>query len=255
MGNEDNAPRQVSGTRGLVSLILPYWDRQEAADEAIDYLCSEYGGAARKRLPLEVIIVDDGSPVPFSVASPLRRKLNIKVLRLPVKSGPKTPGVPLNRGVEASTGEFIALSGIEMKHCRGPILAKLRAEVRRHEPNVYVSAACWCPDGPGRWHCHGSRNLGEVSGVKMPAVAQYNFMAMMDREAWDRSGGFDERYRDGAGYEDADFVKRLERAGTKFVMRDDLVVEHSRKGAQSAWTGEMFERNRRLFAMTWRGRV
>ena len=44
----------------MISLILPYWMRQEAADVALASIDRLYAG-----LDLEVIVVDDGSVIPF----------------------------------------------------------------------------------------------------------------------------------------------------------------------------------------------
>ena len=77
-------------------------------------------------------------------------------------------------------------------------------------------------------------------------------MAMMHRSLWDAAGGFDEEYRRGAGYDDPDFVLRLHRAGAKFLIRDDLVVEHVRQGAHAAWAPGMYVRNREIFMRKWK---
>jgi GT2 family glycosyltransferase len=78
-------------------------------------------------------------------------------------------------------------------------------------------------------------------------------MSMMHRSLWDKCGGLDEQYREGCGYDDPDFVMRLNRAGAKFVIRDDLVVEHVRAGARAQWPREGYVRNRALFMQKWAG--
>jgi GT2 family glycosyltransferase len=86
----------------------------------------------------------------------------------------------------------------------------------------------------------------------LPPGSDYHFMAMMHRSLWKAAGGFDEDYRQGAGYDDPDFVLRLHRAGAKFCIRDDLVVEHTRSCAHARWTPEQYARNRALFFSKWR---
>ena len=216
----------------MISLILPYWDRQAAADKALRLIEKNYSG-----IDLEVVVVDDGSGFVGS---------GVKVVRLPKKEVPLNPCVPFNRGVEASSGEFIALSNSEILHNR-PVLAQMRDEIC--DESDYVMAACW----GGRWHCHSSRertNDNDV-GAYLPKGSDYHFMTMMKRSLWEKAGGFDEDYRDGAGYDDPDFVRRLHRAGARFVRRDDLVVEHPRAGAHAKWTPEMFARNRKVFMSKW----
>ena len=227
----------------MISLILPYWDRQAATDRALALLST-----VDPDLDLEVVVVDDGSPVPFVKPS---WPIDIRVLRLPAKSGPLNPCVPYNAGVEASRGTWVALSNPEILH-RQPVLAAMRDECAGRGEEAYVMAAAWCPE-QGRWHCHSSRQRTDDNdvGAYLPAGADYHFMTMMHRSLWDKTGGFDEDYRLGAGYDDPDFVRRLHRAGAQFVMRDDLVVEHPRLGAHADWTGAQFARNRAIFMKKW----
>lgn len=226
----------------MISLILPYWSRQEATTEALWSMVRQYW----TYLDLEIIVVDDGSPVPF--VKPIV-PLDIKVVRLKTKHHALNPCVCYNEGVAKSQGDYIALSNPENLH-RADILHALQAEITTDL--TYVTGAAWCAE-QNRWHCHSSmvrRNDNDV-GAYVPAGAQYHFMSMMKRSLWDKIGGFDEDYRDGAGYDDPDLVRRLHRAGAVFKMRDDLVVEHVRAGAHSAWTPEGFARNRAIFLNKW----
>jgi len=233
-------------SKGKISLILPYWDRQAATDESLRLMMAAYGD-----MNLEVIIVDDGSPEPYRLPGSLT--IDVKLARLPEKSGPKNSCLPYNIGAGMATGDYIALSSPEMLH-DVPILGAMRAECIISGENAYVMAACWCPDQQ-KWHCHSSMkrptDASDV-GAFLPPNANYHFMTMMGRNLWEKTGGFDPDYRDGAGFEDPDFVMRLGRAGAKFIMRDDLVVRHPRKGARSAWTLPMFDRNREVFYSKWK---
>lgn len=226
----------------MISIVLPYWQRQKVANTALALMAKQY-----PELDLEIIIVDDGDPVPFVAPSGL--PWPVRVLRLPTKQGPLNPCVPINRGVAIANGEFIALSGPEMIHVK-PVLAEMRAEIESSGEDTYVLAAVWYAEAKV-WHVHSSLCAQSVVGVPMPAGSHYHFMSMMSRSLWDRAGGLDEDYREGTGYDDPDFVKRLERAGARFVLRDDLVVEHVRRGAHAAWTKEMFERNKQIFRSKW----
>lgn len=229
----------------MLSLILPYWARPDAADKSLRMLSAAYAG-----IDLEVIVVDDGTPEPYALPAGL--DIDVRLIRLPTKSGPLNSCVPINRGVAEATGDFIALSGIEMLHER-PILSAMRETIRAKGRDSYVSASVWNAERK-RWHAHGSLKVwDQVCGVPMPTGAQFHFMTMMRRQLWDRADGFDEDYRDGAGYDDPDFVLRLAGVGARFMSRDDLSVVHPRTGARSAWTPEMFERNRQLFVSKWGG--
>jgi hypothetical protein len=56
----------------MISLILPYWDRQQAADAALRRISELYQG-----LDLEVVVVDDGNAVPFVVPEGLSVPVNL----------------------------------------------------------------------------------------------------------------------------------------------------------------------------------
>lgn len=229
----------------MISLILPYWQRQAAADAALSLLAKHYAD-----LSLEVIVVDDGSPIPFR--APESMPFALRVIRLQQKNDPKDPCVPVNAGANAAAGDYLALSCIEILHVN-PVLPAMLEQCMNGDENTYVLAAVWAPES-NRWHVHSSLADGRPAArtnIRMPIGAHYNFMAMMSRSLWDHSGGFDDDYRSGAGYGDADYILRLQRAGAHFHIRDDLVVHHPRAGAHAKWTPEMFERNRKLYISKW----
>jgi hypothetical protein len=217
-----------------VSLILPYWDRQEAANRALALLEKHYAA-----LDLEVIVVDDGSPVPFDHPgfNP-DCHMSLRVLRLPAKTHAKATCTPINYGVSMATKPYIALSGVEMLH-NSPVLAQMRDELMSGDRSLYVSASVWCPD-QHRWHVHNSLNRPPL-----------NFMTMLHRALWNRANGMDEDYREGIAFDDNDFLMRLGKAGMHYIIRDDLVVEHPRKGAKALYTAAQHERNRILFERKW----
>jgi glycosyltransferase involved in cell wall biosynthesis len=225
----------------FVSLILPYWQRPAAVEKALVTLKPEL-----ERIQLEIIVVDDGSPMPF-VRPP--EWSDIEVVRLPLKDRPLNPCVPINRGVEVARGEYIALSCAEILHSQGPVLDKLLWPVEHYGSELYVTAGCWSPDEK-RWHAH-STVPPMADDFQLPIGSHFHFMSMMHRSLWDKAGGFDEEYREGAGYEDADFLMRLQRVGAKFLLRDDVVVEHPRAGTRAAWTRAMHKRNAELFRSKW----
>jgi glycosyltransferase involved in cell wall biosynthesis len=227
----------------MISLILPYWNRQAAIERSLALMSEHY-----RDLQFEVIVVDDGSPEPFKAP---QVQFILRVIRLPDKSEPRNPCVPYNIGASAASGDFIALSNPEILH-ETPVLSAMLSQLVELGPKGYVLAAAWCPDTQ-RWHCHSTHkrpDRGDV-GSFLPAGADYHFLTLMHRALWDEIGGFDEDYREGAGYDDPDLVLRLKRAGAIFCLRDDLVVEHTRREARADWTPQMFERNRKLFFSKW----
>lgn len=220
----------------MISVILPYWDRQAAADEALRSMAKAY-----RDLEIEVVVVDDGNPVPFVVPEV---PLAIRVVRRPLKHEPRSCIAAWNEGVRRAAGDIICLSCAEVVHPR-PVLAQMAAELENQGPMGYVLAAAWCPDFR-QWHCHSS-----VPVPTCPPGTGLSFCSMLRRSLYDLVGGFDEAYMEGVGYEDRDFVQRMHRAGARFVIRDDLVVIHPKAGASIEWPAEWLERNRIIYESRW----
>jgi hypothetical protein len=220
----------------MISLILPYWERQEASDKALKLLESTYKG-----VDLEIVIVDDGNPVPFNVPE---TSLRIKVVTLPRKNEPKCPTTAWNAGVEAATSEIVVLSCVEILH-ETPVLEQMAEAVKDLGPLGYVLAAAWCPEAQ-QWHCHSS-----VKVPRNPEGTGIAFCGALHRDLFFKAGGFDDEYREGAGYEDNDFINRMLRVGARFLIRDDLVVIHPKTGATIEWGATKFARNEKLFYEKW----
>jgi glycosyltransferase involved in cell wall biosynthesis len=215
----------------LISLILPYWERQEAANKALESL-KQYS-----QLDLQIIVVDDGSEVPFVIPEGMQ----IDVVRLPEKKGPKCPVTPWNEGAKHAKGDVLVLSCVEIIHDT-PILEALTKDIGDDD---YVVAAAWCPED-NRWHAHSTVDVPDC-----PKGSSIAFCAALKPELYWRAGGFDESYREGAGYEDRDWIMRLHAAGARFVLRDDLVVTHPKSNATIHWGQEKFDRNLKIYRDKW----
>lgn len=215
-----------------ISLLLPYWDRQEAADKGLESIRNNYSG-----LNLEIIVVDDGSPVPFRKPE----GMDVKVIRLADKTEPKSPVTCWNEAAKAATGNVLVISCIEIIH-ESPILRELTENLGKDE---YRLASAWCPE-EGVWHTHSTVEVPEC-----PKGSGLGFCSSLRPELFWRAGGWNEEYRDGAGYEDRDFINRLHVAGARFVKRDDLKVIHPKTGASILWGADKFARNEALFKLKW----
>jgi len=222
----------------MISLILPYWDRQVAADKALLQLAQTYPD-----LDMEVIVVDDGNLVPFQTPDVA---LNIRVIRLPKKTIPKCPTLAWNVGVEYAIGDIVVLSCIEILHTQ-PVIEKLVESVRNIGPLGYVLAAAWNPE-TDTWQCHSA-----VKTPRNPTGTGLSFCGAMHKSLYLKAGGFDDEYRNngGAGYEDNDFINRMLIAGARFVIRDDLIVIHPKSDATISWGPGRFTINEKLYYKKW----
>lgn len=233
----------------MISIIMPYWNRQWAANVGIDSLVRCYGA-----MDIELVVIDDGSKLePFACPTNLPAHWSVVVDHLPLKDEPKNPCVPINRGVALSSGDIVCLTNPEMLHYH-PILQPMLDELKVLGEDGYVLASVWSVE-QGRWHQHSShtkKHKSRVAGVKLRCGLAFHFFSIMHRSLWDRSGGLCAEYRDGAGYDDPDLALRLLKAGARFSLRDDLVVWHPRTGARADFTPEMFEHNRKIFISKWK---
>lgn len=221
----------------MISLLLPYWDRQKAADAALRSIAAAYSS-----LDLEVIVVDDGNRDPFK--TPPVPELDLRVIRRPIKDKPTSPVAAWNEAARQARGDVLALSCVEIVHPT-PVLKAMRETLRELGPDGYVLAAAWVPE-QNVWHCHSS-----VQVPTCPPGTGIGFLSILNRELFERVGGFDEAYMHGAGYEDRDFIQRLHAAGARFHIRDDLVVHHPKRGAQIHWGAERFAVNEALYRERW----
>lgn len=235
----DAPPHKCSGKRRLISLILPYWHRQEAADKALHALAKAY-----PMLDLEVLVVDDGCTPPYL---PPDLPIEIRRIPMPLKDEPKSCISAWNEGVRKARGDIIVLSCVEVLHDQ-PVLEQMADELERAGPEGYVLAAAWCPES-NSWHCHSEHQNPEAHPI--PKGTGRSFCGMMRKELFWKAGGFDEDYREGVGYEDVDFIYRMQKVGAKFVLRDDLVVTHPKTNASIKWKPEMFARNKALLEAKW----
>lgn len=219
-----------------LSLILPYWDRQKAANKAFELLEKHYS-----KLDLEIIVIDDGNAIPFIKP---QVNLDIKVITLPLKHIPKCPAPVWNEGVKAATGEIIILSCVEVLH-ETSVIPQLVEQLERLGKDGYVLAAAWCPEH-GDWHCHSS-----IKTPRNPWGTGLSFLGAMYKDMYWKTGGFSEEFREGAGYEDNDFINKMLVAEAKFKICDDLVVIHPKSDASIVWPEGSFQINEKIFYDKW----
>lgn len=194
----------------MVSVAMPYYLRQQALDRSLEAYRRIYSD-------LEISICDDGSPEPVNAPGCI-------VNYLPEKHGILNPCVPMNVAVRATTRDIVVLTNPEIEHREdvlGPMLDMMASEMD------YVAAKCWDVDlkkwivGPEVKYEHPEM---------IPEGAYFHMCAMLHRSLFEMAGGFDEDYRNGYAYEDADFLWRLRSVGANFKLSDKVVYHyHTRK--------------------------
>lgn len=229
----------------VVSVVMPFWRRQDVLARNLRRYKELYSD-----FPIEIIVVDDGSPEPAVVEGEFPWPVDI--IRLPAKTKPKDSVLPLNVGALAAKGEYLVLTGPEIVH-RAPVLEGMLTTARAMGPLSHVSPAVW---GGTWWYCH-SKDMppdAKVGRAPSPKGAALHFCALLRRDVFWAVKGFDQEYRDGAGYSDNDFLWKLHDIGVKFAIRDDLVTDHV-ECPRCNWPPGAFQRNREIFERKWRSRL
>lgn len=188
-----------------VSVVIPSHDRPAALARLLDAL----GSQSLRPERFEVIIVDDGSPVPLAAEA---RGLRLQVVR---HAHPRGPGAARNTGWRAAEARTIAFIDDDCVPTEGWLEAILRAAAGEE---VVVQGRV-LPD-PGQIRSPLSHTI-EVTGVS-PLFVSANIA--YPRAVLERLGGFDERLRR-AG-EDAELGARATKAGVCARFASDALVHH-----------------------------
>lgn len=190
---------------------------------------------------MEVVVANDGSPEPK-----LRKyAFPVTIVNLPEKEEPKNPCVPINEGVKNARGSVIVITNPEIFH-KEPVFPQMVEELLSLGERGYVLASCWGAESK-RWHCHST--IRAPGQDRIPEGAGLHFCGMMYKKFFNEIEGFDEDYRDGAGYDDNDFIWRVHKGKGAIRVRDDLIVYHPKTGVK--WKRGGFQRNRQLFYSKW----
>lgn len=195
----------------MISVCTPYWNQQEHLDRMVTMYHRLY-----EDYRFEFSVCDDGSPQPAEHPECL-------ITRLPAKDRPLNPCVPVNRAVEASSGDIIVLTKPKVVH-DVPVLPEMLSMLR-HEDD-YVTARCYGVGYPGvRRLALAGPDVDYATRGRLPVPdgAHFHFLAAFHRSLWDKAGGFDEDFREVQGCDDNDWLWRLHRVGTRFRCAEGTV--------------------------------
>ncbi len=120
-----------------LTLIIPVYGRSEALDRALRSIDGQ------ESLPEEVIVVDDGSPVPSKIDFGLVRRLNIRLLR---HEGNRGPAAARNTGMRAARTEWITFLDSDDYLLRGSIAERwqgVQERLRQGAPATTIFGCGW----------------------------------------------------------------------------------------------------------------
>jgi hypothetical protein len=170
-----------SRPRGVeLSVIVTCFNDGEYLAEAVASAAATCAGRH------ELIVVDDGSDDDYTLAELERlRASGIQVIVRPYPSG--GPGAPRNAGIEASRGRY--LLPLDADNRLRPNYARVGIAALDADPRVGVvyGDAMYFGAWKGRW---------TVGRFDLDQLLQRNFIdacAVMRREVWEESGGYDSR--------------------------------------------------------------
>ena len=228
----------------MISIVMPYWNRSDLLTKALDKYEELYSD-----LDLEIVIADDGSQDRPDIGKD--RPWKVWIVRLPAKTEALNPCVPINAGVKRASGDIILLTNPETYH-RAPIIQDMKVELGSLGEKGHVAAAVWATER-GKWYVHSSMNEAtnkNLGRAPMPVGAGLHFCVMFYKTFFEEIEGFDEDYRAGQAYDDNDFLWKLQTAGAKFAIRDDLIVDHS--STETTWPAGGIQKNSALFYKKWK---
>lgn len=199
-----------------ISICMPYFNRMGPLKKTLrTYQNNEYFNGSHG-IDVSVSLCDDGSKK--EPVSALDNYGWLKKTYLPKKDDWRCACTPLNRAVKMADSEHILLTSPEVYHPR-PVLSKMFSLMSGTRDIVLA-----CVKAEGRdtrmkqwkgWYSH-----PEHRPIK------FWWCQLMRKSLFNEIGGFDEGYRKGRGWEDTDFVERMDIAGANWIWATDCVVVH-----------------------------
>lgn len=230
-----------SGPGGpLVSVVIPCFNYGRFVQAAVDsVLCQSLQD-------FEIIVVDDGSTDPATVA--VLDGMSHPKVRLHRQANAGLPSAR-NAGIEQARGRYVCC--LDADDALAPTYLEKCVSLLESNPGVRL-AYSWlelCGDETGRW---------ESADLDLDRLLVTNHIivsAVFWREDWERVGGYSASMR--GGYEDWEFWLRLGGLGVRGKAIPELLFRHFRHGRTMThdandMAGELMERMRagssRLFA-------
>lgn len=200
-----------------ISVIIPSYDRPLATLRAVNSVFAQ-------DVDLEVIVIDDGSRVPFTFNDAPNR---LSIVRLEQNSG---PAAARNAGVRSAAGEWIAFLDSDDVWPAGSLRPRFEAALREENAaatTIWTAGFADIYRGAVRRHVRIPRPSNGLLDFASGCWACPGSTALMSREAWRRSGGQDEALR---RLEDYEWLLRWGAGGGRVAVFGGVGAEISRAG-------------------------
>jgi GT2 family glycosyltransferase len=195
---------------------------------------------------VEIIVVDDASNEDQRLNDLLDKfNLNLRVFRVePKNKWWVNPCIPFNMGFNKASGDVIILQNPECLH-NGDIVKAVKENIQE---NRYLVMGCYSVDNNITQkltegidvneliHPTVNRGIhydGETAWYQHSVHRPHNlhFCSAIMKSDLDKLGGFDERYANGIGFDDNDFLFRVQKMGMELKLIDEPFAIHQYHGA------------------------
>lgn len=168
-----------------VSVVMPIFNRSEAAARAVRSVLGQEG------VDFELIVVDDASTEPADALYQQVEAAGHRVLRLTKNGG---PGRARNHGCTVARGEWLAFLDSDDHWLPGKLSHHL-ASLQASGLSIGQTDEIWYRDGervnPPKAH---RISGGDLFRRSLRAVCVSSSTVMLERELFERMGGFDESF-------------------------------------------------------------
>jgi len=218
----------------MISIVIPYYNRLQLLINTVKSI--EFFSRDRD---VEVIIVDDGSNEEEEASKILTLFPSLNVHIISIGRGDsawRAPATAFNTGFLHAQGDIVLLNSSDCVHA-GDILGFVNHHMR---PKTYLCFATLA----GTEHLNGFINEAEWNYTTIEQVKKlYGFQngwwrchstnrillpfcASIRREDLEAISGYDERFTNGIGYDDCDFIDRVYNLGVNMVLIDEPFCIH-----------------------------
>jgi glycosyltransferase involved in cell wall biosynthesis len=201
-----------------ISIVMTYWNRKQQLTNTLKSIRSY-------EHDVEIIIIDDASTDGEDITN-LADK-NTRIIRLENKTW-VNPCIAFNHGFKEATGDVIIIQNAECLH-NGDIIANVKEYAKK---NVYLNYSALNIDCKLTNRITNGEDINSVISPYIKNSANdygcnmngwynhpeyrpvgYHFCSAILRSDLYDIGGFDERYVDGSGFDDDEFLCRIKKKG------------------------------------------
>lgn len=219
-----------------VTVIVPTYGRPGAAAQLVHALAAQHVSAG----PVEVVVVDDGSPEPVEITAGLDSRLTVRVLRQ-VRSG---PAAARNTGLRAARADLVAFIDDDCEPAPGWLAALHEAAAQYPDCGLGGTVVNQLRENP----------FAEASQLIVSFLCAYysdastgrfftsNNLAF-PRRALIAAGGFDATFMRAAG-EDRELCHRWVEQGGRLIRVPLAVVRHAHALTWRGFLRQHFEYGR-----------